>query len=87
MNLEIYTLSALALVILILFIWVIWLQNKLGKLLIGKSKNIDASSDLLDKEIALHRGALASLDQIICGPVPNQALRVVCGIVRLFLRK
>ena len=51
MNLEMYIFCALALIIVILFIWVIWLQNKLGKLLIGKSKNLDDSMDLLRKEI------------------------------------
>jgi hypothetical protein len=51
MGFEIYTLGALALVIVILFIWVIWLQNKLGKLLVGKSKNLDDSFALLEKEI------------------------------------
>lgn len=52
MNLEIYSLGALALVIVILFIWIIWLQNKLGKLLIGKSKNLDESMALITKEIS-----------------------------------
>lgn len=51
MSLEIYVLSALALVIIILFIWIIWLQNKLGKLLVGKSKNLDESFGLLEKEV------------------------------------
>ena len=51
MKLEIYALGALALVIVILFIWVIWLQNKLGKLLVGKSKNLDESFSSLTKEI------------------------------------
>ncbi len=51
MTFEIYTLGALALVIIILFIWIVWLQNKLGKLLIGKSKNLDESFALLNKEI------------------------------------
>ena len=51
MNLEIYALGAMALIIIILFIWVIWLQNKLGKLLIGKSRNIDESIALVAKEI------------------------------------
>lgn len=52
MNLEIYLIGATALIILILFIWIIWLQNKLGKLLIGKSKTLDESFDVLNKEIA-----------------------------------
>jgi hypothetical protein len=52
MAFEIYVLGALALIITILFIWIFWLQNKLGKLLIGKSKNIDESMALLMKEIA-----------------------------------
>ena len=51
MNLEIYIGGALALIIIILFIWIIWLQNKLGKLLVGKSKNLDESFDLLNKEV------------------------------------
>jgi len=51
MEFEIYILGALALVIVILFIWVIWLQNKLGKLLVGKTKNLDDSFALLEKEI------------------------------------
>jgi hypothetical protein len=51
MNLEMYIFGIAALIIIILFIWVIWLQNKLGKLLIGKSKNLDDSFDLLNKEI------------------------------------
>jgi len=52
MNLEIYIWGAVALIIVILFVWVIWLQNKLGKLLVGKSKNLDESFALLTKEIA-----------------------------------
>lgn len=52
MEFEIYILGALALVIAILFIWVIWLQNKLGKLLVGKTRNLDDSFALLEKEIA-----------------------------------
>lgn len=51
MTFEIYTLGALAFIIIILFIWIIWLQNKLGKLLIGKTKNLDDSFALLNKEI------------------------------------
>ena len=51
MNIEIYVLGALALIIVILFIWIIWLQNKLGKLLVGKSKNLDDSMALITKEI------------------------------------
>jgi hypothetical protein len=51
MSLEIYALGALALIIIILFIWIIWLQNKLGKLLVGKSKNLDDSFASLEKEI------------------------------------
>ena len=52
MNLEIYALGAAALIIIILFIWVIWLQNKLGKLLVGKAKNLDESFEILTKEIS-----------------------------------
>ena len=52
MTFEIYAFGALALVIVILFIWVIWLQNKLGKLLVGKSKNLDESFAVVTKEIA-----------------------------------
>ncbi|OHA47001.1 MAG: hypothetical protein A2541_01125 [Candidatus Taylorbacteria bacterium RIFOXYD2_FULL_36_9] len=52
MNLEIYIIGGTALVIIILFAWVIWLQNKLGKLLVGKSRNLDESLSLLVKEIA-----------------------------------
>jgi hypothetical protein len=52
MDLEIYILGALALVIIILFSWVIWLQNKLGKLLVGKTKNLDESMSLISKEIS-----------------------------------
>jgi hypothetical protein len=51
MNLEIYIWGFMALIIIILFSWVIWLQNKLGKLLIGKSKNLDDSISSLNKEI------------------------------------
>ncbi len=51
MNLEIYILSGAGFVIIILFSWVIWLQNRLGKLLIGKSKNLDESIDLISREI------------------------------------
>ncbi len=51
MNLEIYIWGAAALIIIILFIWIIWLQNKLGKLLVGKSKNLDESMSVIDKEI------------------------------------
>jgi len=51
MDFEIYIWSATALVIIILFVWIIWLQNKLGKLLVGKSKNLDDSLELLTKEI------------------------------------
>jgi hypothetical protein len=51
MNLEIYIWGAIALIIIILFLWVIWLQNKLGKLLIGRSKNLDDSISSLNKEI------------------------------------
>lgn len=61
MNLEIYALGAAALIIIVLFIWIIWLQNKLGKLLAGKSKNLDDSIDFLTKEIAeLKKFKLAS---------------------------
>lgn len=52
MNLEIYTLGAGALIIIILFIWIIWLQNKLGKLLVGKAKNLDESFAFITKEVA-----------------------------------
>ena len=51
MTFEIYALGAAALIIIILFIWVIWLQNKLGKLLVGKAKNLDESFAILNKEI------------------------------------
>ena len=51
MNLEIYALGAAALIIIILFAWIIWLQNKLGKLLIGKSKTLDESIGQISKEI------------------------------------
>lgn len=49
--LEMYVLGALALIIVILFVWIIWLQNKLGKLLYGKSKNLDESFGALEAEI------------------------------------
>lgn len=63
MNLEIYIWGASALVILILFFWVIWLQNKLGKLLVGKSKNIDESINTLTKEIvSLNKFKASSLE-------------------------
>ncbi len=52
MNFEIYTLGGCALVIIILFVWVIWLQNKLGKLLVGKSKNLDDSMSLIRQDLA-----------------------------------
>jgi hypothetical protein len=52
MTFEIYVLGSLALIIIILFIWVIWLQNKLGKLLVGKAKNLDESFSVVTKEIA-----------------------------------
>ena len=51
MTFEIYTLGAGALIIIILFIWVIWLQNKLGKLLVGKAKNLDESFALITREV------------------------------------
>jgi hypothetical protein len=51
MTLEIYIWGAMALIIIILFSWVIWLQNKLGKLLVGKSKNLDDSFATVVKEI------------------------------------
>lgn len=51
MNFDIYIWAGIALVIIILFTWVIWLQNKLGKLLAGKSKNLDESLAFLTKEI------------------------------------
>jgi len=51
MTFEIYIWGAMALIIIILFSWVIWLQNKLGKLLVGKSKNLDESLAILTKEI------------------------------------
>jgi hypothetical protein len=51
MNLEIYIMGAAALIIIVLFSWVIWLQNKIGKLLVGRSKNLDDSIDLITKEI------------------------------------
>jgi hypothetical protein len=51
MDLEIYIWGVSALVIIILFSWVIWLQNKLGKLLVGKSKNLDESLAVITKEI------------------------------------
>ncbi len=51
MDLDIYIWSASALIIIILFIWIIWLQNKLGKLLVGKSKNLDDSIALITKEL------------------------------------
>lgn len=52
MNLEIYIIGGSILIIIVLFSWIIWLQNKLGKLLVGKSKNLDDSLDSLAKEIA-----------------------------------
>jgi len=52
MNLDIYVLGASALIIVFLFSWVIWLQNKLGKLLVGKGKNLDESMSVILKEIA-----------------------------------
>jgi hypothetical protein len=51
MDLDIYIWGAIALIIIILFSWIIWLQNKLGKLLIGKGKNLDDSISTLNKEI------------------------------------
>lgn len=51
MNLEIYIWGIATLIIIILFGWIIWLQNKLGKLLVGKSKNLDDSFAVLTKEI------------------------------------
>lgn len=51
MNIETYALGAMSLIIIILFAWIIWLQNKLGKLLVGKSKNLDESFAQLNKEI------------------------------------
>jgi len=64
MNLEIYTLGAGALIIIILFIWVIWLQNKLGKLLIGKAKNLDESFSILNKEIIELKKFRSSADEM-----------------------
>lgn len=51
MNFEIYIWIINIIIIITLFIWIIWLQNKLGKLLIGKSKNLDESISLFNKEI------------------------------------
>ncbi len=51
MNIDIYIWSGAGLVIIILFAWVIWLQNKLGKLLVGKSKTLDESFNTVTKEI------------------------------------
>ena len=51
MNLDIYIWGTVVFIIIFLFSWVIWLQNKLGKLLIGKSKNLDDSISTLNKEI------------------------------------
>jgi len=51
MNFDIYIFGACGLIIIILFIWIIWLQNKLGKLLIGKSKSLDDSLDLITREL------------------------------------
>ena len=51
MNIDIYIWVGVGLIVIILFMWVIWLQNKLGKLLVGKSKNLDESLALITKEI------------------------------------
>lgn len=51
MNLDMYILGGLTLIIIVLFSWIIWLQNKLGKLLVGKSKNLDESFSFITKEI------------------------------------
>ncbi|MEI6528709.1 MAG: DUF4446 family protein [bacterium] len=64
MTFEIYALGAMALVIIILFIWVIWLQNKLGKLLCGKSKNLDDSIGIIQKEISGLKKFQTSAEQL-----------------------
>ncbi len=51
MNLEIYILGALILIFLVLIIWIIYLQRKLGKLLIGKSETLDDSIEMLKKQV------------------------------------
>jgi len=51
MNLEMYILGGCTLIIIILFSWIIWLQNKLGKLLVGKSKNLDETMEIVTNEI------------------------------------
>ena len=52
MTFEMYSFAAGGLIILSLFIWVVWLQNKLGKLLVGKSKTLDESLSVVEKDIA-----------------------------------
>jgi hypothetical protein len=64
MNIEIYIWGASAIIIVILFIWIIWLQNKLGKLLIGKSKTLDDSMALITKEIAELKKFRTSTEEI-----------------------
>jgi hypothetical protein len=52
MDLQIYIWGVSALIIISLFSWIIYLQNKLNKLLVGKSKNLDESIDIINREIA-----------------------------------
>jgi len=51
MSQEYYTYIGIGLIIVLLIIWIIILQVRLGKLLVGKSKNIDESIDTLKREI------------------------------------
>ncbi len=79
MNLEIYIWGASALIILILFCWVIYLQNKLGKLLVGKSKNLDESINRLTKEIvALNKFKVDSTENFI--KIDSRLKKTVSGV-------
>jgi hypothetical protein len=51
MSQESYIYIGIGLIIVLLIIWIIMLQVKLGRLLVGKSKNLDESIDTLKKEI------------------------------------
>jgi hypothetical protein len=52
MNLETYILIALGIIFLTLIIWIVRLEMKLKKLLIGRSETIDDSIDMLKKQVS-----------------------------------
>jgi formyltetrahydrofolate synthetase len=79
MDLQIYIWGASALIILVLFSWVIYLQNKLGKLLVGKSKNLDESMNTLTKEIvSLNKFKTDSMENFT--KIDNRLKKAVSGV-------